>query len=153
MNYIVVKCNHCENTFFEHKIVYDEDKEKETCPVCNMDGCLMDCINLSEFWKDEVIHEKMVKGEFVDKVLSPLCKYFGYTHAVYTLVFDDKWEMFIGEYVRIYNREWYAFSVNVTGTNKRGILSSVIAALDCGGQTSHCTHMKNKNFVVIKEVI
>lgn len=153
MNYLIVKCNNCGKTFFEHSIIYDGDEDKEFCPECGEAGSLMDCINLSNYWSDEIVYEKMAKGNFVAGIVSPLCKYFDYTRCDYILAFDDNWEGFIGEYVRVFLNETNVFSVNVTATNKRGILASVIKALDTRGNTDCCTRTKYKNFVILKEVI
>lgn len=152
-NYLIVKCNNCEETFFEHELIYDKHKDKECCPKCGESGKIMDCFNLSDFVKNEVIFEWMIKGEFVSKILSPLCKYFNYTKCDYILAFDDEWDGMIGEYVRIFLNDSFVFSVNVTATSKRGILSSVIQALDCKGETQVCSYVKYKNFIILKEVV
>lgn len=152
-NYSIIRCNNCGETFFEHEVIYDENEDKECCPKCGKSGKLMDCFNLSDFVKNNVIFEWMIKGEFVAKIVSPLCKYFNYTRCDYILAFDDNWEGMIGEYVRVFLNDSWVFSVNVTATNKRGILSSVVQGLDRKGETQACSYIKYKNYIILKEVV
>jgi len=37
-----IKCNYCDSEFYEDKVLYDDEKNKEYCPVCKIVGCLMD---------------------------------------------------------------------------------------------------------------
>ena len=38
----MVRCNNCMKSFHENEIVYNEAEDKEYCPHCGENGCLMD---------------------------------------------------------------------------------------------------------------
>lgn len=37
-----VRCNYCENVFYENELIYNEEENVEICPYCRKGGCIAD---------------------------------------------------------------------------------------------------------------
>ena len=60
----MVRCNNCMKIFHENEIIYNEREEKEFCPYCGVNGCLMD---VKEMEDNKMEEKRDYLKEFLEK--------------------------------------------------------------------------------------